>query len=210
MAELGLGDRLALCLHGFPECWYPWRYQMPLLAELGFRVWAPDLRGYGGSVRPPRVQDYAIECSQHDVCTLVDASRCEATLLLGHDWGALIAWYFAMRWLRPLDGLVILNLPHPGVMERALWGKQLLRSWYVLFFQLPWLPEWALAAFDFLAIRQAFIRMSRNPARFPPEVVGVYLQYAAIPGALTAMLNYYRALLRGSASWGILKSRFPP
>lgn len=199
VAELGSADRLALCLHGFPECWYSWRYQLPLLAELGFRVWAPDLRGYGGSARPPRVQDYALEHLLHDIAGLIDASGCRRTVLIGHDWGAVIAWYFAMRRLRPLEGLVILNVPHPAVMEQAIWGKQLLRSWYVLFFQLPWLPEQALAAFDYWPIKAAFVRMSRNPARFSPEVLEVYRNYAAVPGALTAMVNYYRALLRGGA-----------
>lgn len=199
VAELGSGERLALCLHGFPECWYSWRYQMPLLAELGFRVWAPDLRGYGGSERPLGVHDYAIEHLLNDVRGLIDASRCRGTALLGHDWGAVIAWYFAMRRLRPLDALVIFNVPHPGVMERAIWGKQLLRSWYVLFFQLPWLPELILGAMDYRAIKETFLRLSRDSTRFPPEVIQVYRDYAALPGALTSMLNYYRSLVRGGA-----------
>ncbi|GIW43051.1 MAG: hydrolase [Candidatus Binatia bacterium] len=199
LAELGSGPNLALCLHGFPECWYSWRYQMPLLAQLGFRVWAPDLRGYGGSARPARVGDYAIEHLMSDVARFIDASRAETCVLIGHDWGALIAWYFAMRRLRPLDALVILNVPHPAIVERVMWGRQLLRSWYVFFFQLPWLPELVLAAFDYRAIKDAFLRMARKPSCFPPEVIQVYRDYAAQPGALTAMVNYYRALARGGA-----------
>jgi len=200
VVEYGSGEQLALCLHGFPECWYSWRCQMPLLAELGFRVWAPDLRGYGGTDRPRGVSAYAIEHLMQDVAGLIDASGARRVILLAHDWGAVIAWYFAMRRLRPLEGLLIFNVPHPAVMERALWwGRQLLRSWYVLFFQLPWIPERALAAFDYRAIRDAFLRMSRRPERFPPDVLEVYRRNAAEPGALSAMINYYRALVRGGA-----------
>lgn len=208
VAEYGDGERLALCLHGFPECWYSWRYQMPLLASLGFRVWAPDLRGYGDSHRPSRVQAYALEHLMEDVAGLLDSSSCSRAVLLGHDWGALIAWYFALRRVRPLDGLVIMNVPHPAVMERALWGKQLLRSWYVLFFQLPYLPELALSAFDYRGIRDCFRRLARRPERFPAEVLQVYRDNAARPGALTAMLHYYRALVRGGA-WRQRRQGYP-
>jgi pimeloyl-ACP methyl ester carboxylesterase len=198
VATCGAGDRLALCLHGFPECWYTWRHQMPMLARLGYRVWAPDLRGYGESARPPRVQDYAIERLLDDVAGLIDASGARSTMLVAHDWGGAIAWYFAMRRVRPLDRLVVMNVPHPAVMERALrtW-RQLRRSWYILFFQIPRLPEALLRAQDYRAIRDAFRGMAIDKSRFPDEVLQVYRDNAARPGALTAMLNYYRALLRG-------------
>jgi pimeloyl-ACP methyl ester carboxylesterase len=191
--------RLALLLHGFPECWFSWRAQLPLLAQLGYRAWAPDLRGYGDSDRPPRVADYAIERLLDDVSGLVAASGARETLLVGHDWGGVIAWYFAMRRPSEIARLCIMNLPHPACMERALRGRQLLRSWYALFFQLPWLPERLLGAGDYRAIRRAFTGMAVDPGRFPPEVLQVYRDNAARPGALTAMLNYYRALLRGGS-----------
>jgi len=199
VATCGAGDRLALCLHGFPECWYSWRNQMPLLAELGFRVWAPDLRGYGETDRPGRVQDYAIERLLEDAAGLIDAAGARSTLLIGHDWGGIIAWYFALRRVRPLARLVVMNLPHPAVIERALrhWW-QLRRSWYVFFFQLPRLPEALLRARDYRAIGEAFRAMAVDKSRFPDAVLRVYRAAAARPGALTAMLNYYRALLRGS------------
>jgi epoxide hydrolase 4 len=198
VATCGAGERLALCLHGFPECWYSWRHQMPVLARLGYRVWAPDLRGYGESARPPRVQDYAIERLLEDVAGLIDAAGARSTILVAHDWGGAIAWYFAMRRVRPLDRLVVMNVPHPAVMERALrtW-RQLRRSWYILFFQIPRLPEALLRARDYRAIREAFRRMAIDKSRFPDEVLQVYRDNAARPGALTAMLNYYRALVRG-------------
>jgi pimeloyl-ACP methyl ester carboxylesterase len=200
VAECGSGPQLALCLHGFPECWYSWRYQLPALAQAGYRAWAPDLRGYGESDRPLRVSDYAIETLLADVEGLIQAAGSKKALLIGHDWGALIAWYFAMRRPEALRGLVILNVPHPGAMERALWGKQLLRSWYALFFQLPWLPERLLAAANYRAIRHAFVGMAVDKSRFPDEVLQVYRDQAARPGALTAMLNYYRALIRGGGA----------
>src|SRR5258705_2946844 len=105
VAMAGSGERLALCLHGFPESSFSWRHQMPLLARLGYRVWAPDLRGYGESERPPRVQDYAIEKLMEDVGGLIDAAGARSTLLLAHDWGGSIAWYFALRRVRSLDRL---------------------------------------------------------------------------------------------------------
>ena len=120
---------------------------------------------------------------------------------LWHDWGAVIAWYFAMRRVRPLERLVIMNVPHPAVMERALrtW-RQLARSWYVLFFQIPWIPEALLRARKCRAIGDAFRNMAIDKSRFPEDVLQIYRDNAARPGALTAMLNYYRALIGGGGA----------
>ena len=201
VATCGDGDRLALCLHGFPECWYSWRHQLPLLARLGYRAWAPDLRGYGETDRPPRVEDYAIERLLDDVAGLIDASSAKSVILLAHDWGALIAWYFAMRRLRPLERLIIMNVPHPALFERALRTlRQLRRSWYVFFFQLPRIPERFLAARNYRAIDEAFRGMAIDKSRFPDEALAVYRDNAARPGALTAMINYYRAFVRGGGA----------
>lgn len=201
LATCGAGERLALCLHGFPESSYSWRNQMPLLAELGYRVWAPDLRGYGETTRPPRLQDYAIEKLMDDVAALIDASGSRAVTLIAHDWGAVIAWHFAMRRIRPLERLVILNAPHPAAAAAAFrtW-KQLRRSWYAVFFQLPWLPELLLRAGNYRAIGEGMRRTSVHPERFPDAALAVFRQAAANPGALTGMLNYYRAFLRGGGA----------
>ncbi len=201
VASAGAGDRLALCLHGFPENWFSWRHQLPLLDRLGYRAWAPDLRGYGGSDRPPRMQDYAIERLLEDVAGLIDAAGAKSVLLLAHDWGAIIAWYFAMRRVRPLERLVIMNVPHPACAARELRrGAQLRRSWYVLFFQLPWLPEKLLGRDGARAIAEIFRRSSLDPSRFPDDAIRVFREAAARPGALTAMVNYYRALVRGGGA----------
>jgi len=198
VAECGAGDRLALCLHGFPECWFSWRQQLPLLARLGYRAWAPDLRGYGDSDRPPAMRDYAIENLMDDVAGLIDAAQPRETILLAHDWGAIIAWWFAIRQLRPLQRLIIMNVPHPAPFARELrtW-KQIRKSWYGFLFQIPRLPEAIMRAGNYRAVGDAFLTSAVDKSRFPPEVLQVYRDNAARPGALTAMINYYRAIARG-------------
>ena len=193
----GDGDRLALALHGFPECAYSWRLQLPLLARLGYRVWAPNQRGYGRSSRPSRIEDYAIEHLLDDVAGLIDAAGCRETVLLGHDWGAVVAWFFAMRKLRPIDRLVIMNVPHPATFLTNRSVRQMLRSWYALFFQIPRLPELLLRP---RAIGRAFVGGAVNKERFGPEVQRVYQENASHPGAVTAMINWYRALVRGGGA----------
>lgn len=200
VAATGAGDRLALCLHGFPECAYSWRYQLPHLARLGYRAWAPDLRGYGASDRPAGIAAYAIERLIDDVTGLIEAAGARETVLIGHDWGALIAWYFAMRRPEMLDRLAILNVPHPAVFERKFRRPpQLFRSWYVFFFQVPWLPERLLGLQDCWLVGFVIRRMAVDRERFPDEVVRVYRRNACRPGALTAMINYYRAHVRDGA-----------
>jgi epoxide hydrolase 4 len=197
VAVAGSADRLALCLHGFPESSFSWRHQMPLLAQLGYRVWAPDLRGYGGSSRPIGVNAYSLENLEADVAALIEAAGAKDVLLVGHDWGALIAWHYAMSGRLPISRLIIMNVPHPALAEKGLrTRRQLAKSWYIFFFQLPWIPEWLLARNHCAAIGRAFRGMAVDKTRFPDEVLRVYQNAAAEPGALTAMLNYYRALIR--------------
>jgi pimeloyl-ACP methyl ester carboxylesterase len=209
--EAGEGDRLALCLHGFPEHALSWRAQLPVLADLGYRVWAPNQRGYGNTTRPPNVEDYAIERLMADVAALIDASGARTVTLIGHDWGAAVAWFFALRRIRPLERLVIMNVPHPAVFSRALrdsW-RQRARSWYMGFFQLPAVPEALLGRDGARAIARAFTSTACNPERFTPEILEVYRSQASTPGALTAMLNWYRAAARGGMVRQV-KLGFPP
>lgn len=197
--ECGEGDKLAICLHGFPEHSFSWRYQLPMLADLGYKAWAPNLRGYGKSSRPPFTEDYGISHLLADVAGLIDAAGCKETVLLAHDWGAVIAWQFAIRKVRPLSKLVICNVPHPAPMQREFKRgfHQLKKSWYIFFFQIPWLPEFLLGRNDAKGVAEAIFSSCERPEQFPPEVLEVYRRNAAQPGALTAMINYYRALVRG-------------
>jgi epoxide hydrolase 4 len=195
----GSGDKLALFLHGFPEAWFSWRHQMTHLAQLGYRVWAPDLRGYGDSERPTRVEDYATDRLVEDVAGLIDASGSKDVTLITHDWGGVVGWHFAMAAKRPLSRFVAMNIPHPRLFAKALrkpFGPQLRRSWYVFLFQLPRVPEWYLARQDYRAIRGAFSSMAIDKAAFPRELLDLYARSASTPGALSAMLAYYRAALR--------------
>ena len=207
----GDGDTLALCLHGFPEVALSWRSQMLTLAGMGFRVWAPNQRGYGQTSRPGRVQDYAIEHLTNDVAGLIDASGAKRVVLLGHDWGAIVAWTFATRQLRPLERLVIINVPHPVCFARALrrrWGQRM-RSWYAGFFQIPRLPEWLLSRRGAKPVVDMMLRTSTSPEAFPRDLLEATRANAAQPGALKAMIDWYRALLRGGGLRRQLKEGFP-
>jgi epoxide hydrolase 4 len=197
LAECGSGDRLALCLHGFPELNYSWRFQMPMLAARGWRVWAPNLRGYGASSKPGAVNDYRLDTLIEDVAALIDAAGAKEVMLIAHDWGAIIAWHFAIKKLRPLTRLVIMNVPHPKVGEREIkrW-RQFKKSWYIFFFQLPWLPEWMMGAKGARGIKGAFYNMAVDKSRFGKDVLQIYANAALRPGALKSMINFYRALLR--------------
>jgi pimeloyl-ACP methyl ester carboxylesterase len=193
--EAGTGDHVALCLHGFPESRFSWRHQLPLLAGLGWRAIAPDLRGYGGTSRPERKADYRIDRLVDDAEALFVAAGAKRRLLIGHDWGAMIAWIYAIKRRGPLDGMVIMNVPHPAVFARVMrtsW-RQRLRSWYAAFFQLPALPERVMTARGAQAVADAFTNMARDKSRFSPEVTDVFRRNALEPGAMTAMINYYRA-----------------
>jgi epoxide hydrolase 4 len=197
LAECGTGDKLALCLHGFPELNYSWRFQMPMLAERGWKVWAPNLRGYGGSEKPEGIKAYRLDTLIEDVGALIDASGAKEVMLIAHDWGAIIAWHFAIKRLRPLTRLVIMNVPHPKVAEREIrhW-RQFKKSWYIFFFQLPWLPERMMGGNGARGIKGAFYNMAVDKSRFGRDVLQTYANAALRPGSITAMINFYRALLR--------------
>ncbi len=203
VAEAGTGDHLALCLHGFPELAYSWRHQIPVLAALGYRVWAPNLRGYGASSRPTPLADYRMDRLTDDIAALIEASGADRVTLIAHDWGGALAWQAAIRKVRPIARLVVMNMPHPAGLRHALrrWPQRR-RSWYMAFFQLPWLPEHVLARNDAAWIRRAFRGMAVDRTRFPKDVLDVYARAALRPGALTAMLNWYRAMRLGGGASG--------
>lgn len=197
VAEAGTGDHLALCLHGFPELNFSWRFQMPVLAAMGYRVWAPNQRGYGGSSRPAGIASYTMDKLAADIAALFAASGARRLTLIAHDWGGAVAWFVAINRIVPLERLVVMNLPHPYCFAAALqrWPQRR-RSWYIAFFQLPWLPERWLAANDARIVRGMFRGMAVDKTRFPDDVLDVYAAAAQQPGALTAMVNWYRAAVR--------------
>jgi len=194
----GSGDKLALLLHGFPECAHSWRAQIPKLVELGYRVWAPNLRGYGHTERPKGVKNYTLEMLDGDVSDLIDASGASSVLLVGHDWGGAVAWDYAMHGTRPIDKLVVMNCPHPAQFKKGLTtAAQLKRSWYMFLFQLPVLPEALLGHDRAKVLSEVFRTQAVHPENLSDADIDVFRNNASIPGALTTMVNYYRALFRG-------------
>jgi len=193
--EAGEGSKVALFLHGFPESRLCWRHQLPALAALGWRAVAVDMRGYDQSSRPEGRAAYRIDHLVADVGDLFDALGAGRRVLIGHDWGGLVAWAAASRRVRSLDGLVVVNAPHPRVYAdviRKNW-RQRLRSWYGLYFALPWLPEVTLTAGHAWQVGRVLRHTAARPDLFPSEIIARYRDNASQPGAMTAMLNYYRA-----------------
>jgi len=188
---------LVLLLHGFPEFWYGWRHQLAVLDAAGFRVWAPDQRGYNLSDKPRRVRDYAIDQLAADILGLIDAAGCRTAAIVGHDWGAAVAWHLAAHHPDRVRRVAILNVPHPQILARALRRKprQLLKSWYVFFFQLPWLPEALVRLRGWWLARQALRRSSRR-GTFGEADLSLYETAWAQPRAMRSMINWYRAAAR--------------
>lgn len=183
-----------ILLHGFPEFWYGWRKQIPALVNAGCRVIVPDQRGYNLSDKPKDKKDYGVFTLVDDVLGLIDALDYEKVNLVGHDWGGGVAWMLAITHPEKLHKLAILNSPHPAVYLKSLKRDpgQIRRSWYWLFFQLPRLAEKILSANDF----RELIRALRNSAKkntFTDEEIAKYKEAWSQPGALTSMLNWYRA-----------------
>jgi len=189
------GDRgeLVVLLHGFPQSAYEWRHQIPALAE-HFRVVAPDLRGYGASSKPAGIAAYRPGVIADDVVGLIRAVGADRAHVVGHDWGGAIAWRLALEHPEALERLVVINCPHPAAMARALRTnpRQMRRSWYVLFFQLPWLPERVLLRRGAISSALRTVR----PGALRDEDVVAHERAFAIPGVATAALNYYRAAFR--------------
>lgn len=198
---------LMLMLHGFPEFWYSWRHQIPEFAQY-FQVVALDLRGYNDSDKPQDQSAYVMDELLKDVEGVIQGLGYDKCILVGHDWGGAIAWYFAYAHPEMVERLIILNLPHPAKFAQGLRTyQQLLRSWYVFLFQLPWLPELLLQFSDYDAIQKAIQGTAVNQSAFTPADIDAYKNAAAKRGATTAMLNYYRNIFRdlfSQKNWGIL------
>jgi epoxide hydrolase 4 len=194
--EEGRGP-LVVLLHGFPEFWYAWRHQIPALAAAGYHVVAPDMRGYNSSEKPPGVAAYAVDVLVEDVCALIRHFGAERAVVVGHDWGGGVAWGVGMNRPEVVEKLIVLNAPHPAAFLRELRSPgQLLRSSYMLFFQLPVLPEATFRAGGFALLERTLRTDPVRPHAFDERDIRRYKRALAQPGALTATINYYRALLR--------------
>jgi pimeloyl-ACP methyl ester carboxylesterase len=195
--EAGDGP-LVVLLHGFPEFWFSWRDQIPALASAGFRVVAPDMRGYNLSSRPAGVAAYDVDRLAADVRDLIRERGAERALLVGHDWGGAVAWRTAMVHPEVVERLAILNCPHPRRFLRGVrHPRQLAKSWYMFVFQLPWLPERLARAGNWWLFRYGFEHDAR-PEAFSASDIATYVEAWEQPGAATATINYYRALIRES------------
>jgi pimeloyl-ACP methyl ester carboxylesterase len=193
VVQAGSGPPVIL-LHGFPEFSFSWRHQIGPLAAAGFSVLAPDLRGSHLSDKPHGVEAYRIERLVADVAAVVDSTGQPRAHIVGHDWGGLIAWYFAATRPDLTLTLSILNAPHPDIYRHILWrSPQWLKSFYVPFFMMPALIAGLLAAGNYFLLRQMFQRGAARRGAFSEDALTRYVSAAAMPGALSAGLNYYRA-----------------
>ena len=196
-------DPLVILLHGFPEFWYGWRGQIGPLARSGYFVVAPDQRGYNLSDKPRGYKHYQLDKLTGDIMGIMDHYGREKAIIAGHDWGAAVAWHLAIHHPERVERLAILNVPHPGAMARALRKPlpgQLGRSWYVGFFQIPLLPELMLSAGRHSGLRR-MMRVSSKPGTFSKDDLRRYREAWKQRGALTAMLNWYRAALRSGGGY---------
>lgn len=189
--------RLVILLHGFPEFWYCWKEQIEPLASAGFRVLAPDQRGYNLSSKPLDVVSYRLEAAARDILGLMDSLGGQQATIVGHDWGGGVGWWLAAHFPERVERLAILNMPHPLVIQRTLLRspRQVFRSLYAAFFQFPWLPEAILRNNDWDLLVKNLLATSR-PGTFSEADFEQYRRAWWQKGAMTGMLNWYRANLR--------------
>ena len=191
-AERGSGGRLVILLHGFPECFYSWRHQLIALGDR-YTVVAPDMRGYNLSDKPARVEDYKIDLLVDDVLGLVHHFGEQTASVVGHDWGAGVAWAVAQKHPEYVWKLVAMQVPPIPVWRRNITLRQMIRSWYMLFFQIPRLPEWWMSRNNYAVVEDIFKKTVARPGAFTDTDIAVYKKALSEPGALTASINYYRA-----------------
>lgn len=188
---------MILFLHGFPEFWYAWRKQVDYFAEKGYLVVVPDQRGYNLSDKPEGIASYKIDELAKDIVGLIDAYGRKQTYLVGHDWGASVSWWVALKYPKRISKLVIMNVPHPKVMAKNLFSnpRQMQRSWYIFYFQLPGVVEKFAAANDYDWPIQVLASTSR-PGAFTASELEEYRKAFKQPEAFSAMVNWYRALIQ--------------
>ncbi|PAX51550.1 alpha/beta fold hydrolase [Brunnivagina elsteri] len=198
---------LMLMLHGFPEFWYSWRYLIPEFAK-NYKVVALDLRGYNDSEKPQQKSAYVMDEFIKDIEGVIRGLGYDKCILVAHDWGGAIAWSFAYTYPDMIEKLIVLNIPHPDKFAEGLRTlQQMKRSWYIFFFQLPFLPELFIKSQNYKFIETAIKGMAVDKNAFTQTNIDAYKDAASKPGALTAMVNYYRNIFQPSVKrkWGILE-----
>ncbi|CAN5363526.1 alpha/beta hydrolase [soil metagenome] len=200
VAEAGEGP-LVLLLHGFPQFWWCWRQQIGVLAEAGYRVVAPDLRGYGASDKPPRGYD-AVTLTA-DIAGLVGALGERDAMVVGHDWGGLIGWTMGALHPRAVRSLVILSMPHPRRLRPGIvsTGRALAASRYVFAAQLPKVPELRLTANDGAYVETMLREWSGPVWRGTADFAAAARRYRSaiqIPQAAYGAMEYYRWAVRSA------------
>lgn len=196
--EAGPADGpMIMFLHGFPEFWFAWRKQIGYFADKGYLVVVPDQRGYNLSDKPEGIAAYKTDELAKDVIGLIDYYGRDQIYLVGHDWGASVSWWTALKYPERIKRLVIMNVPHPKVMNRNMLTnpKQMQRSWYIFFFQLPNAPE-KLGSDNNFEWPVSVLAGSSRPGTFKPEELEEYRKAFAQPGAFSSMVNWYRATLQ--------------
>jgi len=197
--EAGPADgELVVLLHGFPEtALLSWHNQIGPLAEAGYHVIAPDQRGYNTSDKPEGVAPYQASETTADVLGLLSHYKADSAFIVGHDWGAMVAWRFAINHPEKVKKLSILNVPHPGVFMKYLMSHptQMLKSWYIYFFQLPYLPEFLFARENYRVGRALMAGSSNKGKTFSSDLIPLYVQGWSEKDEVTGMLNWYRAAI---------------
>jgi pimeloyl-ACP methyl ester carboxylesterase len=193
---IGAG-RPVMLLHGFPDSGRLWRHQVPALAEAGFQVIVPDLRGYGRSGQPEAVEAYSLSRVARDVLAIMAGLEIPRAHVVGHDWGAALAWVLASRAAGSVDHMVALSAGSPVTFRRTLEQRE--KSWYMLLFQFPGIAERWLSEDNWVNFR----RWARHP-----DTDQVIAELEA-SGSLTPALNWYRANVPPE-SWLGPPVRFPP
>ena len=193
------GD-LVILLHGFPEFSYGWRKQIPALSQAGYRVWAPDQRGYNLSDKPGGIAAYNLDVLAADIVGLIDAAGVEKAYIVGHDWGAAVAWWLANKYPERVSKLVVMNVPHPIVMLKHVRSSfaQMLKSWYIAFFQIPFIPEFLLGLGNWNGAAN-MLRRSSQVGTFSDSDLERYRAAWSQPKAFRSMLNWYRAMVQKPA-----------
>jgi len=190
------GGKPLIFLHGFPEFWFAWRRQIEHFVSSGHRVIIPDQRGYNLSGKPAGIASYSIDLLARVVVGVLDKVSDSKAFVVGHDWGAVVTWYLAARYSEKVSRAVMLSVPHPRIfIENLIMNPaQLRRSWYIFYFQLPWLPEFIARRRNW-ALLIRVLRDTSPPGVFSGSDLKQYKESWAKKGALTAMLNWYRAAL---------------